>query len=209
MFFRFSAFSPRFRGRQDSIIDTASAVVATGSTHVSAAALLNAALAAAVVQQETRAFFRDRAENVDQDAIHHHNRILRFVRKTRCSKEPAIEKIEPPVRAWSSVLRWGRRGRLPQLRLKSRRSERRFRQRQPPKDAITVQPDPALVSRSRQLIDEGRGTAHRRRTRVSPRFRRVSRPNWERSPATESVQSVQHGMAAPSAWQASHRLISP
>ncbi len=63
---------------------------------VSLNSFVNATLAAAVAQQETLTFFSDRLKDVDQVALH--KRVLKFIRKTRRSKEPSIEEIERAVR---------------------------------------------------------------------------------------------------------------
>ncbi len=63
---------------------------------VSLNGFVNATIAAAVAQQETLTFFGDRLNDMDRDALH--NRVLRFMRKTRPGKEPSIEEIERAVR---------------------------------------------------------------------------------------------------------------
>ena len=63
---------------------------------VSLNSYVNAAIAAAVAQQETLTFFSDRLRDVDQDALH--ERVLKFMRKSRPGKEPNIEEIDRAVR---------------------------------------------------------------------------------------------------------------
>jgi hypothetical protein len=63
---------------------------------VSLNGFINATIAAAVAQQETLTFFSDRLRDVDQDALH--ERVLKFMRKTRPGKEPRIDEIERAVR---------------------------------------------------------------------------------------------------------------
>ena len=63
---------------------------------VSLNSYVNAAIAAAVAQQETLTFFSDRLRDVDQDALH--ERVLKFMRKSRLGKEPNIEEIDRAVR---------------------------------------------------------------------------------------------------------------
>jgi hypothetical protein len=59
---------------------------------VSLNGFINAALAAAIAQQETLAFFDDRLRGVDHDALR--KRVSKFMRKTRPGKEPSVEEIE-------------------------------------------------------------------------------------------------------------------
>ncbi len=63
---------------------------------VSLNGFINATVAAAVAQQETLTLFSDRLRDVDQDALH--NRVLKFMRKTRPGKEPSIQEIARAVR---------------------------------------------------------------------------------------------------------------
>ncbi|NQT36180.1 MAG: toxin-antitoxin system HicB family antitoxin [Planctomycetes bacterium] len=63
---------------------------------VSLNGFVSATIAAAVAQQETLTFFGDRLKSLDQAALH--NRVLKFMRKTRPGKEPSIEEIERAVR---------------------------------------------------------------------------------------------------------------
>ena len=63
---------------------------------VSLNGFVNATIAAAVAQQETLTFFSDRLKDMDQDALH--NRVLKFMRKSRPGKEPSIVEIERAVR---------------------------------------------------------------------------------------------------------------
>lgn len=52
---------------------------------------INAALAAAVAQEETLTFFNDRLKNADLDALH--QRVQKFMRKTRPGREPDQQQI--------------------------------------------------------------------------------------------------------------------
>jgi hypothetical protein len=63
---------------------------------VSLNAFITATLAAAVAQQETLTFFRERLRDVDQQALY--ERVLNFMRKTRPGKEPSVDEIERAVR---------------------------------------------------------------------------------------------------------------
>lgn len=63
---------------------------------VSLNAFVNATLAAAVAQQETLAFFSDRLQDVDRDALE--QRVLKFMRKTRPGREPSPEEVARAVR---------------------------------------------------------------------------------------------------------------
>jgi predicted transcriptional regulator len=63
---------------------------------VSLNGFINATVAAAVAQQETLALFSDRLRDVDQQTLH--DRVLKFMRKTRPGNEPSIEEIERAVR---------------------------------------------------------------------------------------------------------------
>jgi len=63
---------------------------------VSLNGFINATLATAIAQQETLSFFGDRLRDVDQDALH--ERVLKFMRRSRPGKEPSIEEIERAVR---------------------------------------------------------------------------------------------------------------
>ncbi len=62
---------------------------------VSLNGFINATLAATIAQQETLAFFSDRLRDVDQEELH--QRVLKFMRKTRPGKEPGIEEIERAI----------------------------------------------------------------------------------------------------------------
>jgi antitoxin component of RelBE/YafQ-DinJ toxin-antitoxin module len=64
---------------------------------VSLNGFINSTLAAAVAQQETLTFFRDRLREVDQESLH--KRVLKFMRNTRPGGEPSIEQIERAVRS--------------------------------------------------------------------------------------------------------------
>ena len=63
---------------------------------VSLNAFINATLAATIAQQETLAFFGDRLKDVDQETLH--NRVMKFMRKTRAGKEPSVEEVERAIR---------------------------------------------------------------------------------------------------------------
>jgi hypothetical protein len=63
---------------------------------VSLNAYITATVAAAIAQQETLTFFADRLPEVDRESLH--QRVIRFMRKTRPGKEPSIEEIERAVR---------------------------------------------------------------------------------------------------------------
>ena len=63
---------------------------------VSLNGFINATLAATIAQQETLAFFSDRLQDVDQEALH--KRVLKFMRKTRRGKEPTAEEVGRAVR---------------------------------------------------------------------------------------------------------------
>ncbi len=63
---------------------------------VSLNAYITAMVAATVAQQETLTLFGDRLRDVDQEAFH--QRVMRFMRKTRRGKEPSIEEIERALR---------------------------------------------------------------------------------------------------------------
>ena len=63
---------------------------------VSLNAYITATVAAAIAQQETLTFFADRLRDVDQQALH--QRVLRFMHKTRRGKRPSIDEIERAVR---------------------------------------------------------------------------------------------------------------
>ena len=63
---------------------------------VSLNAFINATVAATVAQQETLNFFGDRLRDLDPDALH--ERVMRFMRKTRPGREPTIEEIEDAMR---------------------------------------------------------------------------------------------------------------
>ena len=62
---------------------------------VSLNGFINVTLAATIAQQETLAFFSDRLRDVDQEELH--QRVLKFMRKTRSGKEPGIEEIERAI----------------------------------------------------------------------------------------------------------------
>ena len=53
---------------------------------VSLNSFVNSTLAAAIAQQETLAFFNDRLRDTDRDALH--QRVMKFMRKTRPDKYP-------------------------------------------------------------------------------------------------------------------------
>jgi len=76
--------------------DTRSSPRAGAEQGVSLNGFINATIAAAVAQQETLTFFSDRLRDVDQEALH--NRVLKFMRKTRPGKEPSIDEIERAMR---------------------------------------------------------------------------------------------------------------
>jgi antitoxin component of RelBE/YafQ-DinJ toxin-antitoxin module len=67
-----------------------------GEQGVSLNGFINATLAAAIAQQETLAFFSDRLQDVDQESLH--ERVLKFMHKTRPGRDPSIEEIERAVR---------------------------------------------------------------------------------------------------------------
>ena len=67
-----------------------------GEQGVSLNGFINATLAAAIAQQETLALFSDRLQDVDQESLH--ERVLKFMRKTRPGRDPSIEEIERAVR---------------------------------------------------------------------------------------------------------------
>jgi len=53
---------------------------------------INAALAAAVAQAETLAFFDDRLKDVDLDALR--KRVPRFMQKSQPGREPSVEELK-------------------------------------------------------------------------------------------------------------------
>lgn len=63
---------------------------------VSLNGFVNATIAAAVAQQETLTLFGGRLRNFDQDALH--QRVLKFMRKTRRGRELNVEEIERATR---------------------------------------------------------------------------------------------------------------
>ncbi len=63
---------------------------------VSLNVFINATLAATIAQQETLTFSSDRRKDVDQETLH--KRVLNFMRKARCGKEPSVDEIERAIR---------------------------------------------------------------------------------------------------------------
>lgn len=53
---------------------------------------VNAALAAAVAQEETLAFFEDRLKDVDLESLH--ERVLRFMSETRPGDGPTLDELK-------------------------------------------------------------------------------------------------------------------
>ena len=56
---------------------------------------INATLAATIAQQETLEFFSDRLKGIDEAALH--ERVLRFMRKSREGDEPHLDEIERSI----------------------------------------------------------------------------------------------------------------
>jgi len=63
---------------------------------VSLNGFVNATIAAAVAQEETLTFFNDRLKDVDLDALH--QRVLKFMRKSRPGPEPNAQEIDRAIR---------------------------------------------------------------------------------------------------------------
>ena len=63
---------------------------------VSLNGFINATIAASVAQQETLTFFSDRLRDMDPEALH--QRVLKFMRRTRPGEEPSLEEIKRAVR---------------------------------------------------------------------------------------------------------------
>ncbi len=63
---------------------------------VSLNGFVNATIAAAIAQEETLMFFRNRLKDVDLDALH--RRVLKFMRKSRSGREPSRLEIERALR---------------------------------------------------------------------------------------------------------------
>lgn len=56
---------------------------------------VNAVVAAAVAQDETMAYFGDRLQTVDLDALH--NRVLAFMNETADGPEPTVDQLQAAI----------------------------------------------------------------------------------------------------------------